>query len=527
MTKSFPSWPVSAAQLASYLDVKVRCGDEHAIASRLAVSSQLVESGTCFIAIPGVAADGHRYVPEAVAKGASVIITQAGASCAPLAPNIAQIEVKDSRRAASQLAAWYYRYPSRSLQIVGITGTNGKTSSNWFVYHLLKSLGIPCMRLGTLGAALPHGVESLAMRTTPNAVQLQELLSRGCEQGAKAAVLEVSSHALDQCRAEDLEFDVVAFTNLTRDHLDYHGDMERYFHAKRHLFTLAERSIKPLVTAVVCVDDPYGQRLADEVSSKGLLNLITIGFSPHAVLRAKSYEVNGGFTTLHFSSPEGEGCVTYPFIGAHNALNMLTALGCLRGLGISKDRWDAATQIIPPISGRLELVYGDGPIVFVDYAHTPDALEKALCAAREVTKGTLWVVFGCGGDRDPGKRPIMATVASRFADRVVLTSDNPRTEDPAKIIQEALDCPSGSAIRARGIVEVDRAKAIAETLRRAEPQDVVVIAGKGHEDYQIFGTEKVHFSDQEQVRSFYTARHAPCLDSSVGTLGMAGEGEAA
>jgi UDP-N-acetylmuramoyl-L-alanyl-D-glutamate--2,6-diaminopimelate ligase len=370
-------------------------------------------------------------------------------------------------------------------------------------------------------------MESLAMRTTPNALQLQELLARGCEQGAKAAVLEVSSHALDQCRAEDLEFDVVAFTNLTRDHLDYHGDMERYFLAKRHLFTLAERSPKSPVTAVVCIDDPYGQRLADEISSNGRLELLTIGFASQAALRADSYELKGGATTLHFSSPEGEGCVTYPFIGAHNALNMLVALGCLHGLGISQDRWDSATRTIPPISGRLELVHGDGPLVFVDYAHTPDALEKALRAAREVTKGTLWVVFGCGGDRDPGKRPIMATVASAFADRVVLTSDNPRTEDPAKIIQEALDCPAGAAIRAHGVVEVDRAKAILEALRRAESQDVVVIAGKGHEDYQILGTDKVHFSDQEQVISFFTSSLATGSRTLAAKLNALAEGEAA
>ncbi len=499
-------WNESIAEIAKLIDGNLRHGGvSGASVSELCVSSSACVPGSCFVAIRGVVADGHNYIGDAVERGAALLVVQHDCfpSLSEVPEGIAVIEVSDTRKALSALAALRFGYPSSALKVVGVTGTNGKTTINWLVFHLLNRLGFSCVRLGTLGLGMPSYHARIGMRTTPDAVQLQGVLRQGLASGCQSAVLEVSSHALAQCRADDVQFDVVAFTNLTRDHLDYHKTMEEYYRAKRKLFELAAQSTKPQPTGVICIDDPYGRQLAKELTREGKLKICTTGFAQDANLRISDMQTVGAGSQLVFSGFGALIHATTDMIGHHNAQNTASAVACVHALGYSLAEICDHLSGIPTVTGRLECLRSQDPAVYVDYAHTPDALEKALTAVRLTTKGNLWVLFGCGGDRDPGKRPIMAEVATSFADKVVLTSDNPRTEDPQKIVNEVLNCSAGERIKSDGIVQVDRTQAIQTVLQAAGRSDSVLIAGKGHEDYQIIGQTKTHFSDHEEVRRFY------------------------
>ncbi len=462
--------------------------DAHA--SGVQFDSRKIRPGDIFVAIAGAQGDGHDFISKAFAAGA-VLAVVSNESKADGYPGVL---VSDPRKSLSRLAALFAARPADRLKVIAVTGTNGKTTTNWLVYHALNALRQPCIRIGTLGVEAGNLFSRPGNLTTPDPVEIQNDLRAALDGGCTAAVMETSSHALAQGRVDDIAFDVGIFTNLTRDHLDYHGSMDEYFRAKRRLFELISEGKKETRAAVINIDTDAGRKLQAELPALALRDF-SFGTAPGARIRIASFTQNlaGSLTDLNI---EGR---TYALrtklLGSHNAQNLAGALGALMALGIPVADACAALEVSPQVPGRLEAITGAPFGVFVDYAHTPDALENVLPALRSLVKGSLWVVFGCGGDRDRGKRPQMAEVAQRLGDRVVVTSDNPRTEDPQRIIQDILS--QGAKVY---MVEADRRIAITETLRQAKAGDCVLIAGKGHEDYQIVGTEKSHFSDQEVAR---------------------------
>lgn len=461
------------------IDLKGLCSD-----------SRQVASGSLFVAISGAAGDGHQFVSSAFAAGAACAIVER--------PEVLNgkpgIVVTNTRLALSRLAAALHGFPSRELLCFGITGTNGKTTTNWMIFHALSHLGLVSYRIGTLGTAVSGQPAEAGSLTTPDPLSIHAGLRSALRQGANACVMEASSHALDQRRIDDVEFDVGVFTNLTRDHLDYHQSMQAYAVAKFRLMQLVSASRKGTKAAVVNVDDPLGAEWQSQLADLGLRDF-SFGRSASASVRLTDFTQSLQASEITLNWNEQIFKLRSPFIGEHNAENMSAAFAALVAAGFRAEDVVQALAACPQVPGRLESV-GDKQIgVFVDYAHTPDALERALRAIRPLSSGTLWAVFGCGGDRDRGKRPQMAAIASKFADALVVTSDNPRTEDPQAIIADILS----QGVKAR-ITEVDRRQAIQLTLSLARPGDLVLIAGKGHEDYQIIGTKKQHFSDQEVVR---------------------------
>ncbi len=453
------------------------------------------EPGSIFVAVSGNKFDGHEFIGEALGSGALAIIVQRK-ECLGSTPGFV---VDNCRVALSKLAAIFAGEPSQQQKVIGITGTSGKTTTNWMAHHILLAMGYLSMRIGTLGISAPRLPDSPGDLTTPDPISLQRIMKQGGELGVNHVVMEASSHSLHQDRVRDVEFDVGVFTNLSLDHLDYHADMEEYFAAKKLLFTQIIRGHKG-GKAVVCTDDEWGRRLAAEL--RGTLPLITVGRERASELRIDDVELglNESKVTLAFNG--NIKTVTSKFVGYANAQNLSCAIGALLALDYPFEKICAAVSSIPPVPGRLEGCGANGVGVYVDYAHKPDALEKALEIVRGVSNGKVIVVFGCGGDRDRTKRPIMAKIARRLADTVIVTSDNPRTEDPAQIIKEVL------AGAPADITDPDRRTAIWKALSLAKPGDVVLIAGKGHEDYQIVGSVKHHFSDIEVVREYF--KEAQC-----------------
>jgi len=435
----------------------------------IATDSREVCPGEVFFALPGLRTDGRRHLAEAVVRGARAIVAEGPAVDA----KVPVVLVRGVRRVLAAAAARFAGDPSAGLVLVGVTGTNGKTSTTFILESIWRAAGLETGVIGTVGYRGAGRLDRPAPLTTPEAPALQALLAEMRHAGATHVAMEVSSHALAQERVLGCRFDAVVFTNLTRDHLDFHGDAESYYRAKARLFLehLAA-SGKPEAVAVVNVDDPAGARLAGEVRTR----CVRVGAGETADVRPLDIE-----TTL--AGTRG----VLAFGGAPEAV--------AAGL---------AAVTAPP--GRLERFDGPGFTVMVDYAHTPDALARALTVLRPLTPGRLIAVFGCGGDRDPGKRPLMGEAAARLSDVVVLTSDNPRTEDPGRI----LDAIEAGVVQAglgplgehgRGyLVQADRRAAIALAIRLARPGDLVLVAGKGHEDYQIVGHEKHHLDDREEVR---------------------------
>lgn len=472
-------------------------GDER-VGRAVSSSSSSVEPGGIFVAIRGHTADGHRFVSEAISRGAALSVVEDEKAL----QGAAGIVVPNTRLALSALAALVYGEPSKELKVIGITGTNGKTTTNWIVYHALNRLGCGALRIGTLGSeCMGKGTQDGSL-TSPDAISVQRLMREALDQGARSCVMEVSSHALDQARVEDVHFDVGVFTNLTRDHLDYHKTIDHYFQAKCHLFTLLKRADNKAFAAVINLDDPYGEKVWQHVGALGFRDY-SFGRDERARFRISAVNETHDAMVIEVVEREHSERIVMraPFIGAHNAENLVAAMCALVGLGFTPKAVVAALSETPQVPGRLERVGQGGPRVFVDYAHTPDALARALEALRVSTEGMLWCVFGCGGDRDAGKRPMMGTIAASGADRVVVTSDNPRTENPRRIIDDIL----ASGIRPV-MIEADRGRAITQVIAQAGERDTVLIAGKGHEDYQIIGTTKIHFSDQEVTRAALAAR---------------------
>jgi UDP-N-acetylmuramoyl-L-alanyl-D-glutamate--2,6-diaminopimelate ligase len=468
---------------------------------RVTGDSREVVPGACFFALPGAKQDGHRFAADAAARGAAAVVAERPIECSPalllLAPS--------ARRAMAIAAANLHGRPGDALKLAGVTGTNGKTTITYLVEACAAEAGLPIGVVGTITYRFP-GVEREASHTTPESTAIQALLAEMRDAGTKAAVMEVSSHALAQDRIAGMRFAAAGFTNLTRDHLDYHGDMETYFAAKRRLFAehLAEGG-----TAVVNARDPYGVRLADQLGPGR--TVWRYGIRAEDALRAEDARLGLSGIAARFETPRGAFDVRSPLTGAHNLENLLCAAGLALALGIPPDAVARGLSRSPGAPGRLQKVEANGVAVFVDYAHTDDALARALAALRALSPRRLICLFGCGGDRDRGKRPLMGRTAATGADLAVVTSDNPRTEDPAAIIADILP-GVGEAGRARlspeaarrgdagYVVEPDRRAAIALAVACARPGDAVLLAGKGHEDYQIIGKEKRHFSDLEEAR---------------------------
>jgi len=467
----------------------------------IAYDSRAVEAGHLFVAVPGTRQDGRRFAGEAVARGAVAVVVEAGGPVEPLAAP--RILVPRAREALARLADAYHGHPSRSLTVVGITGTNGKTTTSYLVEALLRSRGRPAGVVGTI--AYRVGDETLpAGQTTPEAVELQALLARMVERGVGGVAMEVSSHALALERVDGVEFDVAVFTNLTQDHLDFHGTLEAYRQAKARLFALLAAGRKPRRVAVVNVDDPAGPTMAAGLG----LPVIGFGLGPDAGVRPRAWSSTTDGIRMTVDTPAGALDLASPLVGEHNVLNLLGAVGVGLALGLAPAAIGPALGRVAAVAGRFERVEAGQPfLVVVDYAHTPDALERVLGTARRLAgAGRLGAVFGCGGDRDRGKRPRMGAIASRLADRVWVTSDNPRSEPPEAIIAEILagvpDAHRGDRVTA----VPDRRAAIRAAIGWARAGDIVVIAGKGHETYQVLGAQVVPFDDRAEARAAIEAR---------------------
>jgi UDP-N-acetylmuramoyl-L-alanyl-D-glutamate--2,6-diaminopimelate ligase len=490
---------VPVSELLEALPEKTVVGTPPAKVRGVSADSRTVRPGDCFVAVPGLRQDARRFVPEAVRRGATLVITE-GEPLADLA--VAQVLVPSARAALGRVADAYYGRPSRQLTIVGITGTNGKTTTSYLVEALLRARGLRTGVLGTIqyrlgDRALPAG------QTTPEALELQSMLARMYEDGVRGVSMEVSSHALALARVDELRFDVAVFTNLTQDHLDFHRTLDAYRQAKRRLFELLERSPKPGRTAVVNTDDPSG---ADMTRGLGV-RVLTFGLREGAAVRAVEWSSTLEGIRLVAATPSGSVTLSSPLIGEHNVMNLLAAIGTGLALGLAPGEIARGLAGVGTVPGRFEQVRTGQPfLVVVDYAHTPDALERVLATARKLTRQRLGVVFGCGGDRDRGKRPLMGEIAARLADRIWVTSDNPRTEVPEAIIDEIVVGLRRAGGEGRFVRESDRRTAMAHALTWAGPDDTVVIAGKGHETYQIVGTETLPFDDREVAREILRGR---------------------
>lgn len=468
---------------------------------RVTGDSREVIPGSLFCALPGARADGHAFAAEAAARGAVAVIAARPVECAParllLAPS--------ARRAMALCAANLHGRPGDAMQLLGVTGTNGKTTVSYLVEACARAAGRPTGVIGTITHRFP-GVERTAAHTTPESTAVQALLAEMRDAGTTLVVMEVSSHALAQERVAGLRFTAAGFTNLTRDHLDYHGDMEGYFAAKRRLFV---EHLAPDGIAVVNARDPWGARLADQLGPGR--TAWRYGTRGEDQLRAESPRLSIGGIEATVQTPRGPLALRSPLVGAHNLENLLCAAGLALAAGLPPAAVEAGLSESRGAPGRLERIDGRGLSVFVDYAHTDDALARAVEALRSLGPRRLVVVFGCGGDRDRGKRPLMGAVAGRGADVAIVTSDNPRSEDPLRIIAEiepglsVAGRPRRTAAEAVAgepgyVVEPDRRAAIELALACARPGDAVLIAGKGHEDYQLVGAERRRFDDREEAR---------------------------
>ena len=457
----------------------------------IAYDSRQVRSGYLFVAMPGERSDGNLFVDDALKRGAAAIVSD---KPRPHSGSATFLQVPDSRRAAAEVARVFHGDPASKMQVAGITGTNGKTTTAFMMRDILAAAGRAPGLIGTVeyrigGRVIP------ASRTTPEAMDLQAMMDQMTQVGCRSCVMEVSSHALAQSRVWDIDFDVGVFTNLTHDHLDYHIDMERYFEAKKQLFVWMARSRKD-PAAVINADDPWGRRLAAIWDLRA--RLITYGCDPAASVRAAGLEIGPKGSVFTLVSPWGEVRVSLSLLGRFNVSNALAAAAACGSLGVDMRLIADVLSRVNSIPGRLEVIPNRrGFHVFVDYAHTDDAMGNVLRALREITAGRLIIVFGCGGNRDKKKRPKMGAVAAELADYSILTSDNPRKENPSEIIEQVR-----SGFGDRGCFEVveDRAEAIRRGIGMAGKGDVLLIAGKGHEPFQEFANTIVPFDDREIAR---------------------------
>jgi UDP-N-acetylmuramoyl-L-alanyl-D-glutamate--2,6-diaminopimelate ligase len=468
--------------------------------SDLTQDGRAARPGCAFLAVRGSQEHGLNYAPQAVANGARAILWEPApiAVVPDLPSDIVLAPVAHLREHASTIADRFFGSPSAHLSIAGVTGTNGKTTCAYLLAQALERVGRPAAYMGTIGTGRPGELAASSL-TTGDAVTVQRTLAKLRSGGAANVAMEVSSHALDQSRVAAVRFRTAVFTNLTRDHLDYHGTMDSYGAAKARLFTRED-----LESRVINVDDAFGRQLAIDPRGRGRLVVTSRGHqsrvrASQGFVRAMHVDLSTRGIALEFDSSWGTGALTCALVGDFNVDNLLTVIAVLLDWDVPLDQVLTAVAHVQAAPGRMETFGGvRGPLVIVDYAHTPDALQKALAAARAHCRGKLGVVFGCGGDRDPGKRPLMGAIAAERADDIIITDDNPRTESPEAIAAGiGAGIPAGKPFR----IELDRARAIRDAVADARDGDVVVIAGKGHEDYQIYGQERRPFSDQKVVRA--------------------------
>ena len=459
--------------------------------------SRKVAKGDCFVAIRGGGVDGHQFIQNAVSNGASAAVMENDGAIPDsfaMHAGVIKIVVPDSRKALAQLSANYYGHPASRLTMVGVTGTNGKTTTTHVVKSLLEAAGKSTGLIGTIEYVYGKTVLP-ASHTTPESLELNGLLDTMLRAGCVSVSMEVSSHALHQSRVDGIGFDVAVFTNLTQDHLDYHGTMSDYFNAKQILF----RQLKPGGAAVINVDDEWGRKIVVPSGSR----TVTYGLQENAEIVASEINFSIQGTAFKIRHRGKNTMIHSPLVGRFNVYNVLAAYSTGAALGIPEGDILHGISGLTPVRGRFERIASPkGWTAIVDYAHTPDALEKCLKAIREVLpqerRGKIITVFGAGGDRDKTKRPLMGRIAAQLSDTIIVTSDNPRTENPETIIDDILaGVPRGASVRR----ESDRRKAIEQATGMANAGDVILVAGKGHEDYQVIGKEKIHLSDREIVES--------------------------
>lgn len=481
--------------------------------------SRTVVPGGLFFALKGVSADGHAFIPSAVANGAAAVIVEENLSPPP---GVAAVKVADSRLAMAEIAASFFGDPTAAAPLVGITGTNGKTTTTYLIEGILAAAGLPAGLLGTISYRFGN-TRIEASHTTPESTELQCAIRQLADAGAKSFVMEVSSHALEQKRVDGCHFDVGIFSNLTRDHLDYHGSMENYLEAKKRFFSelLKPDATKPHRRATVNMDDPYGAAVRECAACP----VITFGTDRSNDLHGVDIRLAIDGTSGRIRTPKGEFSFSSRLLGRFNLSNILAAASAGIALELPLPAIKEGIEGHLPVPGRLERVENDCEVTcLVDYAHTGDALENVLSTLKEISAGRIITVFGCGGDRDSGKRPIMGRIAASMSDFSVVTSDNPRTEDPKKILEQIKAGITPLGIREYGLPELsetfgekgfivceERREAIRLAIRLSAPGDIVLLAGKGHEDYQIIGKTKHHFDDREEAAEAFRCQSSCSL----------------
>ncbi len=450
----------------------------------VSLDSRDVQPGSLFFAVPGLIDDGRSHIKSAITAGASAIVYESEGWQIERIGSTPQIGVPDLSRKISAIADLYFRHPSKKVHVVGITGTNGKSSCAVMTAQALESLGHRCGIVGTLGYGFPDELAPIPL-TTPDSISLQRYLAQLVSAGAQSICLEVSSHALDQSRTDGVRFGTVVFTNLSQDHLDYHRNMEDYRAAKSKLFTRTDAS-----HAVLNIDDDFGRSLLGRTSAEQEVtygeqssDIQLVNCSPDERGLSVSIRIHGELIAVRSK-----------LLGRISGINLTTVAAVLHSFGISNQDIEESMHAIEPIPGRLERIYGAShfPSVYVDYAHTPDGLQQALNSVREITRGSLWCVFGCGGERDKEKRPLMGAIAEHLADRIIVTDDNPRNEDPETIADDIT-----SQMKDSPLIIHDRRQAIAHAISQADAEDSVLIAGKGHETMQICARKSIAFSDRQ------------------------------
>lgn len=505
-------------RLLEGIEVSRLCGDSATDTEILDLSydSRKIAQGSLFFAVPGLRSDGRQFAAEAIRKGARVVVAQAGGETR--VPKGILIEVGDVRKAMAQISARFFGDPSSRLVLVGVTGTNGKTTFTYLMESILVQAGCRPGVIGTIESRFGNRIFP-SRHTTPESVDLQRMLHEMAQGGATHALLEVSSHGLDFRRVDSCRFACAVFTNLGRDHLDHHGTLENYFASKARLFTEILPAGGPgEPVAVVHCDDPYGRRLMKLCPCR----VLAVGKGPDADYRLEGLKASHSGLSLRLRTPRGDLDLESPLLGEVNAQNVALAAAAADALGIPREAIRRGVTRLGVVPGRLERVISDEPfLVLVDYAHTPDALEKVLMSLRRLGPERILTVFGCGGDRDRGKRPLMGTVASAWSDLVVVTSDNPRAEPPGRIMEEILQ-----GVRAKGLpylkpeqigslrrnqkgytVVEDRRQAIRLAIAAAQAGDVVLVAGKGHESVQIVGSSELPFQDRQELLEALEERH--------------------
>lgn len=477
-------------------EAKILSGEVTKKITDLTIDSRTVQKGGMFICLKGVHTDGHIYIDKAVALGATAVLVED--SVEPR-DGLTVIQVPDVNAAMIDIAPWFYDFPGKKMRVIGVTGTNGKTTTTNIVRTILRKAGFRVGMIGTINIMIEDEVET-SHNTTPDVVDLQKIFYRMAQAKCDYVVMEVSSHALALNRVAGIEFDVAALTNITQDHLDFHGTFENYREAKALLFTHLHEGSKPNKTAIFNLDDHSSQVIMQRTKT----NVLTYGKNTSDDIYPLHFEVAASHMKLNLHTPSGNMDLLLHITGEFNVYNVMTAVAICLAEHISLEQIVDVLDGFSGVPGRFQLVKaGQAFTVIVDYAHTPDGLDNVLRTARQITKGRLWAVFGCGGDRDNKKRPIMGRIALELADNLVVTSDNPRSEDPELIIADIEKGLAGAPAEKHIYKITDRREAIHFALSKAAADDVIMIAGKGHENYQILKNETIHFDDCEVVRQFF------------------------